>query len=384
MSGRERSIPGATPEDVLSSVSPMSSKELLDYGMQRSSQERKVTQYPSYHLEKKVQIETSDPLHLMIISNVFYGSKFCDVETFEKHMQIAQSLENTRVIFLGNLVSNPLGRNINTDVKSPREQVDYMKGWIDRLDAQDKVLTAVRADYPNAPLRSKDRVDDMNDVLFEGVSFPVMQNGGVLEVELTDTAEEDKKKKSNSQIYRIGLFSKTGSSKADMNKNSGIKRAFLEKLAGNADLALVGNPYIADVTQTIVGNPPTRQELTIVTAGGYLGNVTGERLELTDMTSRDKYTSDGEPSGQVVTLFKRTKGTDVFLTPKQFVYDYMVEEASKKLDAIKSAGKEANFSRSLAAKGIKLSEEEKLVIFQDQNYVNKLLDEQHHPQRRRD
>jgi hypothetical protein len=368
-------------QDVSPSVSPMSPKELIAYGTGKS-QEGKIAQTPSYHLEKKVQVDTSEPLHLMIISNVFYGSKFCDVETFEKHMQIAQSLENTRVIFLGNLISNPPGRNINTDVKTPEEQVDYMKGWIDTLDAEGKVLTAVRADYPNAPLRRPDRVDDVNNVLFEGVSFPVMQNGGILEVGIAN-AESGKKSKTE-QIYRLGLFSKTGTSKADLNKNSGVKRAFFEKMAGNADIAIISNPYIADVTQTIVGNPPTRQELTVITAGGYLGNVKGERPELTDKKIRDQYGVDGEPSGQVITLFSRTKETEVYLKPEHFVYDYMVNAVDKKLTLIQQVGKEADFSRSLTRKGIKLSSEEKQVIFQNQNYINKLLEEQHHPQRRRD
>ena len=365
-------------QDATASVPPMSAIELL--GITQKTPEG-TSAHIGTSLENKVSIDSSEPQHLMIISNVLYGSRFCDVETFEKHMKIAQSLENTRVIFLGNLISNPPGRRVNTDVVSPEEQVKYMKGWIDSLDAQGKVLAATRADYPPAPLRSPDRVDDINDVLFEGVSFPVMQNGGVLEVGIKNPSEKSKK---TEQVYRLGLFSKTGTSKADLNKNSGIKRAFFEKIAGNADIAIVGNPYIADVTQTIVGNPPTRQELTVVTAGGYLGNITGERSELTDKKVRDQYGVDGEPSGQVITLFSRTKETEVYLKPEHFVYDYMVNAVDQKLTIIQKAGKEADFGRSLTRKGITLTPEEKQVIFQDQTYVNKLLEEQHHPQRRRD
>jgi hypothetical protein len=384
MPGRPESNYRSLPKDVSSSVSPMSSNELL--AMTQKSQERNIAQPIAYSLEKKVSIESSDPQHLMIISNVMYGSKFCDVQTFEKHMQIAQSLENTRVIFLGNLISNPPGRNIHTDVKTPQEQVDYMKGWIDTLDAQGKVLAAVRADYPKAPIRSKDRVDDVNDLLFEGVlsegvSFPVMQNGGILEVGIISPAESGRKK--TEQTYRLGLFSKLGGSKADMNKNVSAQRAFIEKIAGDADIAVVTNPYIADVTRKSQGNAPTRQELALVTSGTYVGNINGERPELTDITSRDKYASDGEPSGQVITLFSRTKETNLHLRPEHFVYDYMVNDFSKTMDTIKQAGKEADFSRSLTRRGVKLSDEDKQIFFQDQSYINNLLEEQHHPQRRR-
>ncbi len=389
MAGRQEAYRG-TPQDGLLPLFSQASK----------NEPRASAQDGENSLEAKVQVATTDRFNLMVISNVNYGTRFFDEETFEKHTQMLALLENTKVILLGPLISNRPA----TDEEWVVDQHKYMKDWIDRHDAEGKILAAVRSPYPKRPRPKISRNEegeeeddgayeelllptDPNEYLFENVSFSVLENGGILTVGLVPPTEKKRRGKQSAdpeeQLYRIALYSKSGASRVDSNKNAAIKRAYLQKVAGNADIAILGNPYVSDVTQTIVGHPPTRQELTLVTDGGYLGNATGEHPELTDRATRDSYGLDGEPSGQVITLFRRTKETRVYLQPEHFVYDYFVDAVNQRLDGISQAGKEADFHRSLSNKGIKLSESERQIIFQNQDAVNKLLQEQHHPERRR-
>src|SRR5947209_842031 len=96
------------------------------------------SRYP-YQREATITIDTDQPVHVVAVTDVFFGSSYCNKDQFLKDLDTIRQVPGAFVILAGNLIANPKkGTSRKTDILSCDEQVAVMRGHIETLDAEGK------------------------------------------------------------------------------------------------------------------------------------------------------------------------------------------------------------------------------------------------------
>lgn len=303
-----------------------------------------------YKTQATVKIVTPRPIHIVAISDVYYGSKYCNEDELSRHINIVEQIPGAYIVLLGNLVANPTHRMKTTDKVHPDDQAEFMQDLIKRLDSKRKIIGAVRSHYVSEGKVlsgiqvSDDKYDiegedikreEINNRLFAGVSFPVLINGGILGINLRVPDAKDDLSPTN---YKLALFSKTGPYKSYLNKSHSLVREYELSLGGEVDAVIGAFQRVGAITHRYVGHPPDRANFVAINAGTYRGNITGEDDELTDQRMRDQSARDGEPSGEALTLSPTTREMMMHLTPDALAHYHAVNSLYLDVEEIAQAG----------------------------------------------
>ncbi len=272
-----------------------------------------------YENEATVEVQTDRPIHLIAIGDPYFGSRYCDVSKLMDDIDVIRNTPGAFVVFLGNLVSNPSRKKEKkTDTIPHEKQIEFMRALIERLVDEGKIIAAVRSPYDDdskvassinltddkSDIEEDIETSDVNKRLYKPDDpFPVLINGGNLVVSFPTGLS-----------YRIGLYSKSGPYKSYINRSHGAKREFELDQAGRVDVVMTAYQRIADVSELYVGHSSERSTLAIVQSGTYRGDITGEKVHLSDLKMRDQTAREGEPSGQSVTLYAGARLIEVHLS----------------------------------------------------------------------
>jgi hypothetical protein len=257
-----------------------------------------------------VKIGSSLPITVFGISDIHFGSVYCDVDKFEKDMRAIEETPNTYAVLLSNLIDNgnpsQFPDSMLANSMTPNDQAKAMNDRLKRLDAQGKVLAAVQSPCHEGWLWKKMGID-INELLFADCKFPVLDNGGKLKVQMPGYE------------YKMALFHQFGPFGSYFNKNHPSQQLQRVVLGGWADIVMVAHSHLGEVLQTWSGVGVDRKDTTFIRTGSYKGNVSIMEGHTPDFWIKGKSGSDGEPGGEAVMLYPNERKMQTFLKPDQAI-----------------------------------------------------------------
>ena len=228
------------------------------------------------------------PALLAAIGDIHWGSVYTDNDRFMRDISLIEQAPNAYILLMSNLIDNAIPKQFPDGMLSneihPEEQVITMRALVKRLSEEGKILAAVTSPCHEG-WTGKATGQDINRLLFDKMPFPVLDNGGMLTVDLGD------------QEYKIGMFHQIGPFNSNFNKSHGVQQMQRLRLQGKADIVAAAHHHVGEALHTWAGNNLGENNLKDV---AYLR--TG-CYKIDDKWVVGRYGTQGEPGGQSVMLW---------------------------------------------------------------------------------
>jgi hypothetical protein len=168
---------------------------------------------------------------------------------------------------------------------------------------------------------------DVNELLFADTSFPKLDNGGILTIQMASVE------------YKMALFHKFGPFGSHFNKSHPAQQMQRLVLAGEADVVALAHSHYGESLQTYYGVGTQRHDVVYLRTGTYKGNVSGKIDNTPDMWIRDRAGTDGEPSGEAVMFRGDRREMQAFLKLETALDFHNALYVTERLTAIGVLGK---------------------------------------------
>lgn len=246
-----------------------------------------------YQMEATVKLDTQWPVLGTAIGDVHFGSVYCDMGMFLDHVDSIRRQPNAYIVFMSNLIDNAMPGQFPDSMLAnglnPQEQAHAFNDLVKTLDREHKVLGAIRSGCHEG-WTWKHTGQDVNELLFQGTEFPLLDNGGLLHIQLPDAE------------YTMALYHQMGPFNSNFNKNHGLQQMNRLVQMGKPDILIGAHNHVAESMQTFYGTGTQRKDVVYLRSGCYKGNVAGVRGNSPDMWAQDKFAKDGEPGGESVMM----------------------------------------------------------------------------------
>jgi len=246
-------------------------------------------------------ISSDSPIALFAISDIHFGSYYAHIKAFEDHLNLILDTKHAYVVFLGQLIDNMNTKRTKKKDNSldQEEQIKAMNTLLRALDEKGKVLAAVRVLSAIEPVSvDKDKKNlSLNDRIYEGTHFPVLENGGVLTVRFTHPDD-------SRPSYRILLYSVPGPFESQFNKSHPALQQIRVVACEDVDGVIMAGSHTGEALHTYYGIRHHRTPLSVLRSGCYMGNVSSDQMypSLANRNKRGRTGGDGEPGGQAFIL----------------------------------------------------------------------------------
>ncbi len=261
-----------------------------------------------YTESAEVTLDTGGPVTIFGMGDWHYGSVYCDTDTLRRDLNAIAATPNAYMVLMSNLIDNgnpsQFPDSMLANSMTPHDQVKAINDLVKGLDEKGKIIGAVKSPCHEGWLWKKSGVD-INELLFEDTTFPLLDNGGKLTVHLPG------------QDYKGYLFHQTGPFNSNFNKSHNVQQMQRLLLRGDADFVMAAHNHVGEAMQTYYGVGSRRTDVAYLRTGSYKGNVSGDPVVTPDMWNRDQRGSDGEPGAESIMLFPRKRVMQTFLRPEQ-------------------------------------------------------------------
>ena len=283
-----------------------------------------------YQEQATIRIPTEWPITVFTIGDVHYGSVYTDTDRFMRDIGMIRETPNTYIVLMSNLIDNASPSqypdSMLANSMTPHDQAKGMHDLIAQLDGEGKILGAVKSPCHEGWLW-KNGGFDINEYLFADTSFPKLDNGGLLRIQLAEAT------------YRMALFHKFGPFGSHFNKSHPAQQMQRLVLAGEADIIALAHSHYGEAMQTYYGVGTHRRDVVYLRTGTYKGNVTGKIDNTPDMWIRDRAGTDGEPSAEAIMLRGDRREMQAFLKPETAIDFHKALYTAERLTAIGVLGK---------------------------------------------
>lgn len=236
-----------------------------------------------HHLSASIQIPTPYPVLIGGIGDVHWGSLYTDERRFRRDLDTIIGTNGMYVFLMSNLIDNALPSQYPDSMLvaglSPEEQVASMRSIVKELDERGKVLAAVESPCHEGWTWKK-AGQDVNRLLFEGLSFPILENGGIVFLKI------------GGHLYKVGLYHQTGPYESNFNKTHALKQ--LNRLQRQCDIIIGAHKHYATVEHEYRLRTPQLTDSVYMRTGTY---------KLEDRWATKRGYSGGEPSLETVVLY---------------------------------------------------------------------------------
>jgi len=244
--------------------------------------------------DAEVEIHTRLPFLLVPTGDWHYGNVYCDIDRLQKDLKEIEDRPNTGIVLMGNLLDIPQPQHFDSVVQnplSPQEQIHTLHQLIKHLDRKHKIIAAIDNPCHEGHVWRKEGIDVLS-TLFEGVRFPIIHNGGIVNVKFPGAE------------YKVALFHQFGPFNSNFNKSHGLQQMQRLFLGGQADIVVGAHHHVGEALKTWYGEGKVRKPVVYIRSGSYKGAYEPERRDLWIQLRAGK---TGEPGGESVVLFPREK-----------------------------------------------------------------------------
>ena len=237
-----------------------------------------------HHSNARVEIPTEYPILISPIGDVHWGSLYTDGDRFRRDIDYIADTPGMYMVLMSNMIDNALPAQYPDSMLvaglNPEEQVASMRSIVKELDKKGKVLGAVQSACHEG-WTWKHAGQDINRLLYEGLTFPVLENGGQLSIKLGNV------------LYRMVLFHQIGPFESNFNKTHALKQ-MSRMQRRKADILVGAHKHYAEADHDYVGRGSERKDVVFLRTGTY---------KLDDRWATDRGYTGGEPGGVSVMLY---------------------------------------------------------------------------------
>jgi hypothetical protein len=282
-------------------------------------QKRKKWQETKIHqIKGSVIIPTDYPIMISGIGDVHWGSLYTDNDRFRRDIDYILSTEGVYVVLMSNLIDNAIPSQYPDSMLvaglNPEEQIASMRSIVRELDEAGKVLATVESPCHEG-WTWKRAGQDVNRLLFEGMSFPILENGGILDLKLGTHLLK--------RLYQIALYHQSGPYESNFNKTHALKQ--LNRLQRQVDIIFGAHKHYSTIEHEYRLREPQLTDSVYIRTGTY---------KLNDRWATKRGYSGGEPSGESVILYPDKRrmipildievAVDVY---RAIIMDYLINES---------------------------------------------------------
>jgi len=292
---------------------------------------KNITEATRGYLEAKVtqpraeiKFGTELPITIFAIGDVHYGSIYTDTDKFHQDMEEIIATPNAYIVLMSNLIDNAIPAKYPDGMLAnaipPNQQVIAMRKIIQELDEAGKILGAVESPCHEG-WTYQVAGQDINKLIFgyEGRQFPILENGGHLDLRFTDGRRTKQK-------YRMVLYHQVGPFESNFNEVHALKQ--MNRLNENmqADIIIGAHKHWGATHMSYEGKE--RKIVAYIRSGTYKGIG-----KVPDAWIQQRRGVSGEPSGESVTIYPRKRILDTHL---DFETGLLAHEAHYLLAALRN------------------------------------------------
>ena len=282
----------------------------------------------------RVEVKTELPIAISHIGDTHLGSIYTNTDEVFRKLKRIKETPNAFVIFMSNLIDNAIPAQYPDSMLAnaipPDQQVELIRNTIEDMDMSGKVLGAVTSPCHEGWTWKK-AGQDINNLIFgfKGRKFPVLENGGELEIKVGD------------QDYSGALYHQTGPFESRFNETHALKQLNRLQKGMRMDWMAGAHRHFAAAETVYEDQGEHRKPVAYIRTGTEKG--TGD---IHDKWAVDRYGNGAEPTGQTVHLFpkqRRVMATldfdDAMMAHESFYVSEMAKQDIEKKPKRRTRGK---------------------------------------------
>jgi len=208
-----------------------------------------------------------------------FGSDKVDYLLWDKHQTMVLENDGMYEAIVGderdNFVNPKFRQGLYEGILNPEEQAEYMKFYMEQLDAKSKIIARVTGNHDFWTWEGSGI--NFETFWYKGMKSPLLRNGGFVHLQ------------ANKVPYEIYMHHGQSIFNSNFNPNHATRRAY--EMQGAFDVGVLGHKHVSEVAHGYKNSDSKQHDLVMVRTGTY---------KLSDEYSRSRQLGRGQPPGATV------------------------------------------------------------------------------------